>query len=889
MPANLIIGISVAYVAVLFALAWIVDRRTSRGAGRLLGSPLVYTLSLSVYCTAWTFYGAVGLATRNGLEFATIYIGPTLVFIGWWWLLRKIVRIGRAHRITSIADLISSRYGKSGTLAVVATVIAVVATTPYIALQLQSVTLSYSTITGAPVLHDPVTAFWAATGMAAFTILFGTRTLDANERHYGVVAAIAAEAVIKLMALIAVGLFAIFGLSGGLAETIDTSAITRNLTPEDVFGPRWLSLLFLAAAAIICLPRQFQVTVVENGDERHLATASWMFPLYLLMMSVFVMPIAAVGLATLPEGSNPDMFVLTLPLAAGRHELAILAFIGGFSAATSMVIVSTIALSTMISNHIIAPITVRVLSGRRGEKSGDLRQTLLFSRRISIALIMVLGYSYFLLRGGSEALAATGLIAFCGVAQFLPSVIAGLFWRGANRAGALAGLIGGFLIWCYTLFLPSFEGGFVLSPTVLNEGPWGLTFLKPQALAGLGGGDPIVHATGWSLGVNIVLLLVVSLMTRRRPLERLQATLFVGIFGTPAAASHQYVLRSAPSEDLFILAQRILGTEPARRLFSLAAQEQGRGSGLPEPTPDFITKLERNLAGSIGAASAHALVSRTADGETISLPDLMEIADEAAQLMATTQALAAKSREAEEAARQLRIANISLQAIDVQKDEFLSQVSHELRTPMTSIRSFSQIMRDNEDLSTAQQQRFVNIIHDESQRLTRLLDEILDMKALELSDSAPPLTLVNAEIFLQKAIDAVLAPTVPGLVTFHSGPRAKKAMVTANADRLVQVFVNVLGNAIKHNTSDAPWVRVESRIVGDTYEVIIEDNGGGVRHTLPDEIFEKFTTGDTSPGSSGLGLPISRKIMQQFGGDLELLPPGANGARFRISLDISAS
>ncbi|MEM8756063.1 MAG: sodium:solute symporter, partial [Pseudomonadota bacterium] len=292
--ANLILGVSLGYVALLFALAWFVDDRAAKGGGAWLRSPVAYTLALSVYCTAWTFYGAVGSAARSGLEFATIYLGPTLVFIGWWWLIRKIVRIGRIHRITSIADMISSRYGKSGGLAAFATVVAVVATTPYIALQLQSLTLAYESIAGGGPEQDARIAFWAAAGLGVFTILFGTRSLDENERHHGVVAAIAAEAVVKLAALIAVGLYAVYGVAGGLEETFaDTTA--ESLAVDDVFGPRWMTLLFLSGAAIICLPRQFQVTVVENTDERHLATASWLFPTYLLLISLFVLPIAAVG------------------------------------------------------------------------------------------------------------------------------------------------------------------------------------------------------------------------------------------------------------------------------------------------------------------------------------------------------------------------------------------------------------------------------------------------------------------------------------------------------------------------------------------------------------------------------------------------------------------
>ena len=346
--------------------------RGAAGAGAVAALAGVYTLSLSIYCTAWTFYGAVGFAARSGLEFVTIYLGPTLVMVGWWWTLRRLVRVGRSQRITSIADLISSRYGKSNLLAVLVTLLAVIGTTPYIALQLQSVTLSFSAFAAfaepgeaaAPLADMQSTALWVAAGLAVFTILFGTRNLDANERHHGVVMAIAMEAVVKLCALLAVGVFVVWGLAGGVGATLDRIE-TSEIARFEVSGGRWVGLTMLSAMAFLCLPRMFQVMVVENEDEEHLRTAGWAFPGYLMLMSLFVLPIAAVGLDVMPAGSNPDLFVLTLPLTEGRDGLAILSFLGGFSSATSMVIVAAIALSTMVSNHVVMPIWLHYTGGAR--------------------------------------------------------------------------------------------------------------------------------------------------------------------------------------------------------------------------------------------------------------------------------------------------------------------------------------------------------------------------------------------------------------------------------------------------------------------------------------------------------------------------------------------
>ncbi len=887
---NFLLFACLAYVSFLFWVAFVVDRRASRGGSRWLGSPIVYTLSLSVYCTSWTFYGAVGSAARNGLEFVTIYLGPTIVFIGWWWLLRKLVRIGRVHRITSIADLISSRFGKSSALAVIVTILAVIGTTPYIALQLKALTTSFQVVGAAAGGSAPgsgsgvVIAFWIAAGLAAFTILFGTRSIDASEHHHGVVAAIAIESLVKLFALIAVGLFVVFGIGGGPTELF-ANAPPGLLQEENIFSLRWVTLMFLSATAIICLPRQFQVSVVENIDERHLATASWLFPLYLMLISLFILPIAAVGLSQLPAGSNPDMFVLTLPLSANQDGLALLAILGGFSSATSMVIVACIALSTMVSNHIVLPIVLQ-FSGSQQRTSGELKELLLNSRRLSILIILFLGYLYFRLSGSSNALASIGLIAFAGVAQLLPSIIAGIFWRTATRAGAISGLLAGFTVWAYTLFLPSFEGGFLMTAEMIAHGPWGIEMLRPAALFGLSNLDPLIHAMFWSMAANVFLLVGVSLITEPGPMERLQGTLFVNVFRTSPVDQHRFIHRSATAEDLFVLAQSILGADQATRLFNEIAQSQGQRSGLPAATDAFIARLERELSGSVGAASAHAMVSQIASGETISLGELMKIADETAQIMEYSQQAEQKSVQLEVTASQLREANALLKELDAQKDDFLNQVSHELRTPMTAIRSFSDIMMKDEKLPKEQASRFIQIINKESLRLTRLLDEILDLNFLEKGKVEWQMSRMDVETILDHAIETQSAVATKANMRLIRGEKTNQTFINTDPDRLSQVFINLLSNAIKYKNDTDPWVRISSSVQGERFMIVFEDNGPGVPHEDRESIFAKFTRGryQTDYTGAGLGLPISRHIMRNLGGEVEILDSNYSGATFRVSL-----
>ncbi|MGR3721866.1 ATP-binding protein [Abyssibius alkaniclasticus] len=885
---NTLLFVSLAYVALLFAVAFWAERRAARGHFSWLRSPIVYTLSISVYCTAWTFYGAVGSAARNGLEYVAIYLGPTLVFIGWWWLLRKILRIGRAQRITSIADMISSRYGKSPTLAVVVTFLAVVGSTPYIALQLQSITLSFSVFdTGESGFGSAnATAFWIAVGLAVFTILFGTRNVDVNERHHGVVTAIALEAVVKLFALLAVGIFVVWGVANGPAD-IFSRAAPNLLHPENIFSPRWATLVFLSATAIICLPRMFQVTVVENADERHLAVASWAFPFYLFLISLFVLPIAIAGGAILPEGSNPDLFVLSVPLAEGQNMLALFAFLGGFSSATSMVIVAAIALSTMMSNHIVMPLWLRASTGLL-QTSGDVKQVLLVSRRISIGVVLLLGYLYFRLTGGSTALAAIGLVSFAGIAQVMPALIGGLFWRGATRKGALVGMIGGFIIWAYTLFLPSFDGGFILSAQTLANGPFGWEMLRPQTLFGLDFGDDLVHSMFWAMTVNTGLFIAVSLGSTPTPLERLQSTQFVDVFRLNEGSGGYLIARSATAEDLYTLAQRILGADAAHALFTRVARAQGRSSGLPEATDDFVQVLERELSGSVGGASAHAMVSQIAGGGMVSVDELMKIADETAQIMEYSQQVEAQSRELAETAQQLRQANAKLTELGAQKDAFLSQVSHELRTPMTSIRSFSEILRETKDLSDEKAQRFAGIIRDESERLTRILDEILDLSHLESGRVNWVLQDVPLQAVIDRALNSAEALISAAGVRIVQKMPETPLVVHADFDRLAQVFINLITNAVKYGISNAPEITIHARRVGKLALIGVIDNGPGIAPHEHMRVFEKFSrlSSETLAGSAGLGLPISREIMRNLHGDLTL-EDNAPGAVFRVSLPLA--
>ena len=730
--------LSAAYLGLLFAVARFGDARAD--AGKSIISANVYALSLAVYCTSWTFYGSVGRATSGGLSFLTIYLGPTLMllFVG---VIVKMIRISKAQRITSIADFIASRYGKSHLLAGMVTIIAVIGVVPYIALQLKAMAASLDVLLdregNAAGWLGLDSTFLIAAILALFSILFGTRHLDATERHEGMVAAVAVESVVKLFAFLAVGLFVTYGLYGGLGDLFQRATANadfgRLLQLESGRASTWTAMILLSGLAIVFLPRQFQIIVVENVDESHIKRAVWLFPLYLLLINIFVLPVALGGMLHFNgQAVNPDTFVLTLPLAHGAEALALLAFIGGLSAATGMVIVETIALSTMVCNDLVMPWLLRS-AWLQARQQQDLSGLLIGIRRVAIAAIVLLGYAYFRAAGEAYALVGIGLISFAAVAQFAPAMFGGMYWKQGTRAGAVAGLAAGFVVWLYTLLLPSFAKSGWISGDFVEQGLFDISWLKARALFGLSGLDEISHCLWWSMLANIGAYVAVSLNSRPGAVEASQAERFVDVFRYGRHRAETRLWRGKASLDALVsLLERFLGTARARQ--QLAAHAQAKGftdwHALPADA-EFVHFAEAELAAAIGSASARVMVASVAEEEDLGLDEVLDILDEATQIRAYSRELEAKQRELEAATAELREANERLREVDRMKDDFISTVTHELRTPLTSIRALSEMLHDDPRIELAARSRFLGIIVGEAERLTRLINQILDMAKLE--------------------------------------------------------------------------------------------------------------------------------------------------------------
>lgn len=873
------------YLGSLFAVARFGDRRAD--AGRSVINATVYALAIAVFCTSWTFYGSVGRATTGGLSFLTTYLGPTIMFL-FAAVILKMIRISKSLRLTSIADFISARYGKSQILAGLVTVIAVIGIIPYIALQLKAVSYSLKTLfpnDAEALIPDaleslafmPDSTAIIAIILAAFTIVFGTRHLDVTERHEGMVLAIAFESIFKLVAFLAVGGYVVWVLNDGFgdifaqAETIPS--IARLLQGDAINFGNWFAMTLLSGLAVLLLPRQFQITVVENVDETHMRRAIWLFPLYLLLINIFVLPIATAGLAHFQaQPVNADTLVLTLPLAHGDAGMAVLAFLGGLSAATGMVIVETIALATMVSNDLVMPILLRGrfdLSRRK-----DLSGIIMFIRRCTIVFLLFLGYLYFRFAGEAYALVSIGLISFLAVAQFAPALLGGMYWKDGNRLGALSGLLLGFAVWLYTALLPSFGKSGWIDSAFITQGPAGVHWLAAHGLFGLTTLDPIAHSLFWSLLFNLGGYIVVSVLTRQNANELATASQFVNIHS--AATLAPKIWRGTASPDALIeLLKRFLGPKQAQSRLQAYAKGQGISKiGNLKADADFVMFAETQLAGTIGSASAHVMVSSVVQEEELGFDEVLNILDEASQVRAHSKELERKSAELEAATRELRQVNDKLLELDRLKDDFMSTVTHELRTPLTSIRAFSEMLHDDPDMAPEDRTRFLSIIVGEAERLTRLINQILDFAKLEsgrvewhierldlrelLDHTAESL----GQLFRERGAEFVLILPEDNL----------PVLVDVDRDRIKQVVINVLSNAVKFVPAGNGRITVRLRRDNGEAMVAVQDNGPGIPEAYQGLIFERFRQGGNTmtdkPQGTGLGLPISREIIEHFGGKL---------------------
>lgn len=614
------------YVMLHFLLATYASDRYRKGKS-IVSNSFVYALSISVYCTSWTYYGSVGRAATSGIDFITIYLGPSLTAFTWWFLLRKIVRISKDNNITSIADFISSRYGKSQALGALITLIAVLGIVPYIALQLKAVATTFAIITSHPsflmppgfkdsfIMNNAGLLFSAF--ISTFGILFGARTLATKVRHEGLVAAIAFESIVKLIAFLAVGIYVTYVLFDGFVDiftrmSVEHPRLFDNLTTLAGQGepsyPDWATNLFLAMGSIMLLPRQFQIMVIENSDEKHIKEAMWRFPAYLFAINLFVIPLAFAGILINGSNSGADYFVLTIPMNTNHPWLALLAFLGGFSAAAGMVIAESVATSTMVLNHLIMPLVLRL------KVKESFAKQLLALKRISVFGIVFLGYAYFKIIGDSYTLVNIGLISFSAAAQLAPALIGAMYWKRGNAIGAFAGIFCGFVIWAYTLLIPSFIMSGWWESDLLTEGLFGISILKPMELFGLTGLGMWSNSLFWSMLFNIGSYLLFSILLEQNETEQEQTIKFISPYNRDErldAWETKRLSKPVTIVEFVSLMENFIGEKNAHAAISeyLVEHEIDEKGMVSEfELPSLKRFVEKTLAGSVGSAAAKAIV-----------------------------------------------------------------------------------------------------------------------------------------------------------------------------------------------------------------------------------------------------------------------------------------
>lgn len=874
MNSFLVIAIIIVYLSAIFYVAYWAEKNSK---SIWVNNPYVYALSLAVYCTAWTYYGSVGLAATSGLKFLTIYLGPVIIIPVWILLMKKIIRISKGNKISSIADFISLRYGNDRFLGGLVTVICVLAIVPYISLQLKAISETFNVITNHSISENSIfndTTFYIAILLALFSAFFGTQKTDASERHKGIVTAIALESIIKLIFFLVIGVYVTFYLFNGPTDIYNKASVLPNFETQQSIqgmedGFNWFFLSMLSLFAIMLLPRQFQVTVVENQREKYLKTVTWLFPLYLLLFNIFVIFIAWGGnIIFQNQDVSADLFTLLLPLKNNHEFLALLVFLGGFSAAISMVVISSLALSTMLSNNLIIPYGFlrKYSKGESKENTGSIKKI----RRIAIFSLIILAYLFYRSFTLDRTLVTIGLISFVIIAQLAPSFFGGLFWRRGSSKGAKYGIIIGFLVSVYTLVIPFTIDSQLITSSFINEGVFGINFLKPYELFGLQIFEPVPQAFFWSIFFNLMVYVLVSVNKIGSYRERNFAEMFVDSNKYASLNEDAYVWKGeAYVSDIRKVLTRFLGEQRTERALNLFYLKYNIDNNVQIADARLVNFSEKLLTGSIGSASSRILISSVVKEEEISLKEVLNILDE--------------TQKATESNKQL-------QERDKQKDEFLDTVAHELKTPITSIRALSEILLEDESIENEVRNKFLSSILSESKRVNRLINNILDLEKLASGRGELNLKTNSIKKTIKKSINAVTQLALSKNVEINSKEITDLKLIY-DEDRIQQVLINLLSNAIKFSDVNKGEVFVSTTIYQNNIQISVEDNGRGIAEGELGAIFKKFYQAKNQtilkPIGSGLGLAISEQIIESHNGKIWAANRNPQGARLVFILPIN--
>lgn len=887
----IILGI---YLALLFVVAHWAEKKSG---SRWTNNPYVYAFSLAVYCSAWTYYGSIGVAADSGLTYLPTYIGPIIIIPAWMFVLRKIIRISRVNKISSIADFISLRYGNSRFLGAIVALICLVGILPYIALQMKAISETFHVVTNTSAssnfLNDTTT--YVAVALALFASYYGTRYVDASEKRSGIVTAVAMESVFKLFFFLLAGVYVTFFVFDGFEDIYAKASKLPNFAVKNTIGGveesiNWFMLCIASMFAIFLLPRQFQMGVIENHRENHIKTATWLFPLYLLLINLFVFPIAWGG-NILFEGTDvdSDTYSLLIPQSKGNQLMTVMVFLGGFSAAISMIVVSCIGLSTMLSNNILIP--YGFLDSFKWAKPEENQRNIVRIRKIGIFSLIIASYFLYRVVVLDYNLVSIGMVSFVIIAQLAPAFFGGFFWRRGSRRGAKAGILAGFAVCMYTLLIPYASGAAHYADAFLEEGLFDIEMLKPFQLFGLSYLSPVPHALFWSLFVNIFAYMWVSVVYSGNYRQRNYAEMFVDIDKYINMHENAFVWKgTAYTSDIQKVLKRFLGEERTVRAMELFHTKYGLEENQDMADARLVKFAENLLTGHIGPASARILISSVVKEEEVTLPEVLKILEESHENIVLNRRLTETGNELQAITAELKQANDKLIKKDKQKDEFLDTVTHELRTPITAIKAASELLHDEDDMPEELRKQFLQNIISESDRLNRLIGSILDLERFQTGKQKINIELNNLHTTIDKALTPLQQLIInKGITVQTSVP--KDISFNYDEDRIIQVITNLTGNAIKFCPDTGGKITISSQIVGSNIVTRICDNGKGIAANDFENIFDKFYQSDNQnikkPLGSGLGLAICRQIVEYHRGSIWAENAENSGACLIFTLPIT--
>jgi len=886
MDDSALIWISICYLLVLFAIGSYFRKNQA-----FSNSKYIYALSLCVYCTAWTFYGSVGRSAETGFGYLGVYLGPTIIAPLMLLMLSKTIKISKFLRISSIADFISARYGKNSTIGTISTLLCVFIAIPYISIQLKALDLSYALITNSEsvnlndnfsgIFTDPALLF----GMvcAIICILLGTVKAAPTDRHPGIISLVALESLFKLIAFLIGALFILFYLNDGVSDIflnynnslLDKELLDlKNLTDN---GNSWFWITIISAIAFLILPRQFHMAVIENENIEHVKSASWMVPLYMFIISIFVLPIALAGQMEFGQDINPDNFLTKLLLSNNLDNIAVIVFIGGIAASTGMIITSLISLSIMCSNHILLPLLLIL----KTEKIPQLEVQLIGYRRILIFVILLASFAYYQIISINYSLVSIGLVSFVGISQLFPAYIFGLYWKLANARGIVAGLIVGIIVWAYTLPIADLCEIGIIDSGILTHGLFGFEVLRPQALFGIEDWNPVAHASFWSLSLNFLVTASVSLMTQRNPLEIAQSDIFLFPDKYVDNTSVAVLTREANFNELKNILNEVIGIRKVTAMLDSYKEENELEKFGEYADTALIQYIENQLSGSLGSASTRIILDNIVKNQPVKPDQIFKVLDQNNQLYEYSKALEEKRDELNATTAQLSEANNKLKELDVLKNEFISNVTHELRTPLTSINSLSDSLNDFE-LDEDERKKIIKIIKKESQRISNLINQVLDLRKLE----------AGAQLEVEKFnVGEMIHDVVRSFSEFQGNRKVQvlgdERHLLSDQNKVKQVIINLMANAIKF-TEDDGQIKIRFWKLLDNIHIEVIDDGIGIPSPDIDHIFGRFyqsknITKQFHKGS-GLGLAISKDLVEKMYGTISVKSNRRKNTTFTVKL-----